>query len=211
MDQGRRDFVADLHPPAAGDTAPQQGGARRNRRERYILTRSAFGSYIGFSDASRRKALAGDLDLVGRAEHIRLALALARHIAQADRAAEVMAVIARGDRADDLAVAQRPPRCGTAAARDPSAGTAPAGGSSPASRFLSTASRPMKSPLPVFTAKPRPASSTWSSSVMSWPKWRNAFSMRQESSVCSPQSFSPNSAPASSIASNTCAAWSVET
>ena len=44
-----------------------------------------------------REALAGDLDLVGRGEHVRLALAGAGHVAQADGAAERVAVVARGE------------------------------------------------------------------------------------------------------------------
>ncbi len=51
------------------------------------------------------KALAGDLDLVGRGQHVGLALARARHVAEPDGAAEMVAVIARGDGADDRAVA----------------------------------------------------------------------------------------------------------
>ena len=136
------------------------------------------------------KTFAGDLDLERRCQNVRLALALATDIAEADRAAEMMAVVARGDGADDLAVAQIASLWNSSGSGSFSLNCT-SRRNNPASRFFSTASRPRKSPLPVLTAKPSPASSTWSSSVMSWPKWRNAFSMRQESSVCSPHSFSP--------------------
>src|SRR5690606_37323433 len=50
------------------------------------------------------KAFAGDLDLVGRTEHVRFTFTGAGHIAKSDRAAEMVAIIAGSDRAHDLSV-----------------------------------------------------------------------------------------------------------
>ena len=46
-----------------------------------------------------------------------------------------------------------------------------------------SASRPRKSPLPSFTAKPRPASYGFTSGVSSRPQARKPFSMRSESTA----------------------------
>jgi hypothetical protein len=64
--------------------------------------------------AAAAAAGAAAFDFVGGGQHVLGALAGAGHIAEPDGAAEMMAVIARGDDRDDLGRRAPPPRCGTA-------------------------------------------------------------------------------------------------